>query len=81
MTYRQGLDPAELDNLRHLSASRSKVLVSPWEDLSTPLVASAWGTQRRLTSASDPDLEDFVRRFEASPRSPEHDGPSSGGLG
>lgn len=78
VTYRQGLDPAELDHLRRLSASGSKVLVSLWEgNLSTPLMASAWGSQRRLTSASDPELADFVRRFQASPQPRSTTGPAA----
>ena len=82
VVYRKGLAAAGLDPLRRLSAPGTKVLVSAWEgDLPAPLVASAWGSQRALTSASDPALEDFVRRFSGSPRSPEHDGACTAGQG
>ena len=82
VVYRKGLAPGELDALRRLSAAGTKVLVSAWEgDLPAPLVASAWASQRALTTASDPALEDFVRRFSSSPRSPEHDGACTAGQG
>lgn len=80
LTYRQDLTGTDLDLLRSVSASRAKVLVSRWNGtLSTPLVASAWGAQQPLASASDPALEVFLRRFESGLASPEHDGPCTGG--
>lgn len=76
LTYRQDLPASDLDLLRRISASRAKVLVSRWDgSLSTPLLASAWGAQQPMTSASDPGLEAFLRRFEGALSSPEHDGP------
>lgn len=82
VTYRSDLTSAEADLLRQMSAVEPKLLVSPWEgDLPTTLVASAWGTRLGVTSASDPELERFVRRFLASLRSPEHDEPCTGGRG
>ena len=80
IAYRQDLAANELDVLRRVSAPESKLLVSMWEgELPAPMVASAWGVQRAVMSASDPALSDFVRRFAGSPRSPGHDAPCSGG--
>lgn len=76
LTYRQDLSATDLDLLRRISASRAKVLISRWDgSLSTPLLASAWGAQQPMTSASDPGLEAFLRQFEGALSSPEHDGP------
>jgi hypothetical protein len=80
LTYSQDLSSTDLDLLRNISARRAKVLVSRWDgELPTPLVASAWGAQQPLASASDPALEVFLRRFESGLGSPEHDGPCSDG--
>ena len=80
VAYRQDLAANELDILRRMSAPESKLLVSMWEgELPAPMVASAWGVQRAVWSASDPALSDFVRRFAGSLRSPGHDAPCSEG--
>lgn len=80
VAYRQDLAAAELNVLRQVSAPGSKLLVSMWEgELPAPMIASAWGVQRAVGSASDPALEDFVRRFAGSLGSPGHDAPCSGG--
>ena len=82
ITYRSDLSSAEADLLRQMSAVEPKMLVSPWQGhLPTTLVASAWGTRLGVMSASDRELERFVRRFVASLRSPEHDEPCTGGRG
>lgn len=49
--------------------------LSPWatSTLPAPIVMSAWGHQLRLTSASDPRLQNFVDTFRNSPTySPEY---------
>lgn len=82
VTYASDLSSAEAGLLRQMSGLEPKMLVSPWEaSLPTTLVASAWGTRLGVMSASDPELELFVRRFVGSLRSPEHDEPCTGGRG
>lgn len=80
VAYRQDIAATDLAVLRRLSAPGSKVLVSMWEgELPAPMIASAWGVQRAVEFASDPALEDFVRRFAGSVRSPGPDAPCTGG--
>lgn len=82
VVYRGDLAATELDLLRRLGAPGSKVLISMWEgELPTPMIASAWGVQRAVITASDPALEDFVRLFAGSPRSPGSAAPCTGGQG
>jgi hypothetical protein len=44
-------------------------------------VASAWRKQLRLQSASDPDLERFVRAYQQGPQTPEPGATCTGGIG
>jgi hypothetical protein len=44
-------------------------------------VASAWGYQVKLDSASDPRLEQFIRTFEQGPQTPEPGAACVGGTG
>jgi hypothetical protein len=81
ITYRPGLFPSQRDVLRQLAHSESLVLVSAYPDLPAPVVASAWGRQLRLDSASDPRLGQFVRAFQNGLQAPEREGPCTGGIG
>lgn len=79
ITYRSDLPADQVDILRK-HAERNFVLVSPYPDLPSPVVASAWSTQLRLDSASDPRLDQFVRYFKQGPQTPETGAPCTGGT-
>jgi hypothetical protein len=79
ITYRPDLPTAQLEALRNLATSQSYILVSPWPGLSAPVVASAWGKQVHLESASDPRLAEFIRQFREGPDTPELGSACTGG--
>ncbi len=81
ITYSPDLPRPQLDILRDLAADQSYVLVSPYPNLPTPVVASAWGVQLQLPSAGDRRLREFVNRYRESPQSPEPGAPCTGGVG
>lgn len=82
LTYRSDLEASEVDRVRSLADGESFVLVSPWETgLPSAVVASAWGRQLEVSSASDPRLEQFVRAFQVGPQAPEPGAPCTGGVG
>jgi len=73
-TYRPDLPQDQLDLLAALARSRKDILVSRWDDgLPSPLVATAWGRQLKLTTAADARLADFVRLY--AHQSPEPTAP------
>jgi hypothetical protein len=56
--------------------------LTPYPGLPAPVVASSWGFQLRLTSPTDPRLQEFVTKFRASKTyTPEYGGPCTGGIG
>ena len=56
--------------------------ITPYPGLPSPIVVSSWGFQLKLTSATDPRLQQFVNKFRYSPQySPEYGAPCTGGLG
>jgi len=56
--------------------------LTPYPGLPSPVVASSWGFQLRLTSPTDPRLQQFVSKFRASRTyTPEYSGPCTGGIG
>jgi hypothetical protein len=80
ITYAPDLPQAQVDALRALAERQSYILVSPMEDLPSPVVASAWNHQVALDSANDPRLEQFVREFRLSPQAPEPGAACTGGT-
>lgn len=64
LTYRPGLAQADLDLVHRLAALNPRfVLISPYEGLPNPVVASAWGLQLKVDSAGDKRLAQFVKRY------------------
>lgn len=81
ITYRPDLPEDQIDSLRQMAQRQTYILVSPLPDLSTPVVASAWGWQLRLDSVDDPRLKEFVRTFRLGQQAPERGGGCTGGVG
>ncbi len=80
ITYRPDLPAEQLDLLRSLGEDRTFILVSPYPDLPSPVVASAWGAQLRLESTDDPRLGEFIRAFRQGPQTPEPGAACIGGT-
>jgi len=80
ITYSPDLDAASVDSLKALQAAGEEVLVSPFEGLPTPVVASAWGKQLQVESVDDPALAQFVRYFDDGPQTPEKNTPCAQGT-
>ena len=82
ITYSPDLPQDEVEHLRDLAQNQTYVLVSPYEEgLPSPVVASAWGKQLRLESASDPNLERFIGAYRQGPQTPEQGAACTGGIG
>ena len=81
LTYRPDLPAAAVETLRGLARGHSHVLVSPYPDLPSPVVATAWEVQLPVDDAADPRLAAFVSRFEKGPQTPEPGAVCNGGVG
>ena len=93
ITYQPSLPQSEVSQLRAFAA-RQTVLspagasgsrymdLTPFPGLPAPIVASSWGFQLRLSSPSDPRLQQFVNKFRVSQQyTPEYGAPCVGGTG
>lgn len=80
ITYSPELPAAQVDVLRALQAAGDEVLVTPFEGLPTPVVASAWGKQLQVESTDDPRLAQFVSYFDDGPQTPEKNTPCAQGT-
>jgi len=68
ITYHPDLPSDQVDKLRKVAEDQSFVLVSPFPDLPSPVVASSWNHQLHLSSADDKDLQRFIRFFKQNPQ-------------
>jgi hypothetical protein len=60
----------DLKKLRN-AMPRTYIVLSPFEGLDAPVVASAWGAQVALDSVDDERLGQFITKFRQSPDAPE----------
>lgn len=73
------VDSAGLDKLRSVLPS-TYVILSPFEGLDAPVVASAWGAQVKLDGPDDERLELFLQKYWKSPAAPEPGALCSGAF-
>ncbi len=81
ITYDPDLPADQVETLNELAANNNYVLVTPYEGLPSPVVASAWGLQLQVDEASDDRLPVFVRKYVQGDQTPEPNAPCSGGVG
>lgn len=81
ITYRPDLPSADVTQLQALTRQSSHRLLSPYPELPSPIVVSAWGYQLKLERAGDPRLLRFIQQYERNPFSPEPSAACSGGIG
>ena len=79
ITYRPGLAAEQVQSLRSLAERESRVLISPYPKLQSPVVVSSWGRQLEIGSVRDARLDRFVSAYVDDRRSPEPNGPCTGG--
>ncbi len=61
LTYQPGVDPAPLVKLDAIDPAY--VLISPYPGQPSKVIATAWGLQLKVDSATDPRLKTFVERY------------------
>jgi hypothetical protein len=64
ITYRADVPQDQIDELRKLADDNTYILVSPYQDQVSPIVATSWNHQLDLQSANDKDLDRFIRVFK-----------------
>lgn len=81
VTYRPDLPADQVEKLRDTVGGDDFLLLSPYENLPAPVVASAWGVQVQLENADDPRLDQFIREYRRGPQTPEPRASCTGGVG
>ena len=81
LAYDPSLPADQVALLEERAASNNYVLVSPREDLPSPVVAGAWGLQLQVEDAADERLGVFIRKYVRGPQTPEPGAACTGGVG
>lgn len=81
IAYHPELAATEVQQLEAITRLSGYRLLSPYPDLPSPIVLSAWGYQLQLEEADDPRLIDFLAKYERNPEGPEPGAPCTGGIG
>lgn len=75
ITYNPDLPADEVQRLAEITEQSDYRLLSPYPNLPSPIVVSAWGFQLHLQSADDPRLMQFIQQYESGPTTPERGAP------
>jgi Protein of unknown function (DUF3105) len=81
IAYDPTLGEADVTALRAFTTNQTHVLVTPFDGLTSKVVASAWGFQLKLDDVADPRLKQFIETYQNGPQTPEPGAPCSGALG
>ena len=78
ITYRPGLDAAEVKTLTELAQGNAYRLLSPYPGLKSPISLQAWGRQVFVDKASDKKVEQFLDAYTSGPQAPERNASCEG---
>ena len=81
ITYQPDLAASEVIRLQTITRQTQYRLLSPFPNLPSPIVVSAWGYQLKLNKADDPRLMQFIKKYEQNPLGPEPGAVCAGGIG
>ncbi|MFJ9668261.1 DUF3105 domain-containing protein [Streptomyces sp. NPDC101219] len=81
VTYSSAADDAEVKALAAKVRKTPYTLMSPVDDQKDPIMLSAWGHQRTVTGADDPDVDAFFEKFVQGAQTPEPGAACTGGIG
>lgn len=79
VTYDPSLSAEELDLLKTKLPS-TYVILSPYEDLPSPIVLSGWDVQLQVDEASDERIAEFFEEYWRSADAPEPNAPCTGAI-
>lgn len=79
--YADDLDDATVERIREATEDEPYLLASPFADIDSPIVLSAWGKQLRIDDLEDPRFEQFLETYVRGPQTPEPGAACTGGAG
>lgn len=81
VAYQEDLPADDVSALQETVRGEPYVVLSPYRDLKSPVVLTAWGIQLEVKSADDNRIADFVTRYQQGPQTPELGATCQDGVG
>ncbi|CAL9318854.1 DUF3105 domain-containing protein [Streptomyces olindensis] len=80
VTYNAAAKKSDVDALAAKVKKTPYTLMSPMDDQKDPIMLSAWGHQRTVTGADDPNVDKFFEKFVQGEQTPEPGAACTNGL-
>jgi len=80
VTFVPDLPADQVEQLRSLAGTEDYLMVSPYQDQTSPIVATTWNNQLEISSADDSALAEFIDTFLQGPQTPEPGATCMGGT-
>lgn len=80
VTYNSKASDADVKALAEKVEKTPYTLMSPDDEQKDPIMLTAWGKQRTVKSASDPDIDAFFKEFVQGKQTPEPGAACTNGL-
>ncbi|MER6343737.1 DUF3105 domain-containing protein [Streptomyces sp. NPDC001595] len=80
VTYSSKASKADVDKLAEKVKKTPYTLMSPNDKQADPIVLTAWGHQRTVTGADDPNVGKFFEKYVQGEQTPEKGAACTGGL-
>lgn len=80
VTYNSKASKADVDALAAKVKKTPYTLMSPDDKQADPIMLTAWGNQRTVTSAKDPNVDKFFEKFVQGKQTPEPGAACTNGL-
>jgi hypothetical protein len=81
VAYQPDLPASDVESLQDAVGGHRFTLLSPYPDLKSPVVLTAWGIQLEVDSADDGRVTTFLDRYVQGPQTPELGATCSDGTG
>lgn len=79
ITYKSSVSGSDVNKLeRKVKKQNDYMLMSVDDKQSAPITLTAWGKQLKVKSASDPKIDDFIKKYWKGPQTPEPGAACSG---
>ncbi|MFF8968238.1 DUF3105 domain-containing protein [Streptomyces sp. NPDC014995] len=80
VTYTSKAPKADVEALAAKVEKTPYTFMSPDDEQADPIMLTAWGHQRTVTGASDPNVDTFLEKFVQGEQTPERGAACTGGL-
>ena len=68
ITYKQGLDTADVNTLSKYVTGIDRMAMSPYPDLKSNISLQSWGYQLFVDSPADPRIAQFIKALRYNPK-------------